>query len=163
MLAIINSFLFIFFTALTLDIIVFGIKISHLFVILISAALTSAIAYKLKIIHKDSELSFLYLNLYSLYLRKYFVDFIRMILSLHRPFLLNFKAEPTLFKVQINDHDKVNKVILASAVNLSQGTLIYDIDGDIALIYCLNEQNYTSLNFLRLNKDIKDLNDNSLV
>ncbi len=161
--AIINSFLFIFFVAFASDWLIFGFQISHLLIIFLSALATSLICYNLQIIKKDGELSFLYLNLYSLFLKKYFTDFVTMALSLHKPFFVKFELNPTLFEVQIEDHKKINRSILCSAVNMSQGLLVYSIKKDIALIYCLNEYNYTSLNFLRLTKDVKDMNDNSLV
>lgn len=163
MTVIINTFLFIFFIAFTIDAAISGFQVLHLILIFFSALATSLLSYYLGVIKNDRELSFLYLNIYSLFIKKYLADFVKMTLSLHKPFFLDFNPHPTLFKVQIQHHDKINKAILSSMIDMSQGLLLYDISKDIALIYCINEVDYTGLNLLRLTKDVKDINDNSLV
>ena len=114
MTVIINTFLFIFFIAFAIDTAISGFQILHLALILFSALATSLLSYYLGVIKNDRELSFLYLNIYSLFIKKYFADFVKMTLSLHKPFFLDFNLRPTLFKVQIQQHDKINKAILSS-------------------------------------------------
>lgn len=161
--AIINTFLFIFFTALCADLAISSFSILHLVVILISAIITSILSYKLGVIDKKGDLSFLYLNLYVFFVKTYFLDFVKMISRIHKPFLLNFDLKPMLFRERMQNHDKINLSILTSVVNMRQGLLFYGISRDIAYIYCLRESDYEDLNLLRLTKDIKDINDNSLV
>ena len=163
MLATINTFLFIFFAALCADLAISSFSILHLVVILFSAIITAILSYKLGIIKKDGDLSFLYLNLYTFFVKSYFSDLAKMILRIHEPFLLRFDISPTLFKEKLQHNDRIDMSILTSAINMRQGFLVYRINKSFAYIYCLKEGDYEDLNLLRLTKDIRDINDNSLV
>ncbi len=163
MLTWLNSFLFIFFIGSLLDFLVFGFDIIHILIALIAALASSYFCYRIGIIRSSRELSFLYLNLYSIYIHRYFLNFFKLAISIHKPFLLNYSSEPVLYKTKISNFKTINLSILKVFINMHYGTSLLYCEDDVAYIYCIDDKDFSDLNMLRLTKDLKDINDNSLV
>ena len=86
-----------------------------------------------------------------------------MLLSLYRPFLINFKQKPVLIKVEIPRYKSFDHEIFTDIVNMSHELTMYKIKKNIAYIYAVNESSFAKLNLVRLSKDLSQVNENSIV
>lgn len=158
-----NIFLFFAFFAFVIDLFVNGFSFYGLMCILVAAALTSLFAYKFKLYKSSEELNFLNLNVYNLYVKKYFSNFFRALSNIHKPFFINFEQDPVLIEVEIPRHKDFDQQIFIDVVNMSHELTIYKITKNIAYIYAVNQKSFERLNLLRLSKDLSQINENNIV
>ena len=103
------------------------------------------------------------LNVYNLYIKKYFSNFLQALLNIHKPFFINFEQDPVLIEVEIPRHKDFDQQIFIDIVNMTHELSIYKIKKNIVYIYAVNEKSFDRLNLLRLSKDLSQVNENNIV
>lgn len=143
---------------------IFGLNYTYLSVGLVVSLVISLICFNLKIINKKSELLYLSLGFYKYFAKLYFTNILKQILLQIKILLVPSFSDPKVIVVPLSSKEKQeDSALFEASVNFMAGYQILKSEEKQILVSAINANYEKRFRPKKIFKDIKNINDDSLV
>ncbi|MBL6664953.1 MAG: hypothetical protein ISQ34_03825 [Rickettsiales bacterium] len=142
----------------------FGANYIYFVVGFVASLAISLACFNVKIIDKKSELLYLSLGFYKYFIKLYLSNILKQIIVQIKTLLIPSFIDPQTIKVDLSAiDDQENMALFEASLNLMVGYSILKVESDHILVGAINENYKKNFRPKKIFKDIKNINDDSLV
>ena len=143
---------------------IFGLNYFYLGFGAFMALVISISCFYLRIINKKSELLYLSWGFYQYYAKLYCVNIVKQIMLQIKIFFTSSFIDPKTIKISLkNPQDKQYAFLFESTIDFMAGYSILETTPDYIIVGALNEDYVKNFSAKRIFKNIRNINDDSLI